>query len=324
MLCGVVWARMGVNKRFGTMLCQAALVGLLLVSVTAISQSDMSAERRFADRASWVQLDLPPAWFGPRHALTARSGPDAAARQPGAAYWLSFDYLPDAADQPRQPLLRISVFPRATWMRLAADAPQGDLVVQTDTRVYLGMLAHDNPYAAGSEDAKRFEAMRFTPQALFDAFSIMGDAEGAKVRSSTIAKSAPQDHALAEGRLVCSGRDPAWTFVIVKGSNARFTAPDAKDAAAQGRVARKSDSKVRKGDSKVREAAGDKFQAMRGRMELVDHQAVWRGRAGKADDWVAVMRQASCDVAPQQAGSHAVLLSRPGGGVSQGCCRIAN
>lgn len=298
----------------------AFIIAALLVSAFATAQSGPPIERRFSDRASWVELDLPPAWFGPRHALTARAGPDAAARQPGAAYWLSFDYLPESAEQTRQPLLRISVFPRATWMKLGADAPHGDLVVQTDTRVYLGVLSRDNPYSAGSEDARRFEAMRFTPQALFDAFSIMGDAEGAKVRSSTVAKFAPKDGALAAGRLVCNGREPAWTLAISKGSNARFSNSDAKGAAAADLPA----SKAGKAESKARKAAADKTQAMKGRMDLVDNQAVWRGRAGKAGDWVAVMRQASCEVTPQQPGSHTVLLSRPGGGVLQGCCRIAN
>lgn len=290
-----------------------ALVALLWsASAIVLAQNVTAPDRRFSDRASWVQLELPLRWQGPRYALTSRAGPDAAARQPGAAYWLSFDYLPEAAEQPRQPLLRISVFPRATWLKMGVDAPQADLQVQTDTRVYVGMLAKDNPYATGSDDAKRFDAMRFTPESLFDAFSIIGDAEGAKVRSATVAKAPPRDRSLAAARLVCSGREPGWTLAINKGSNARLTLAEGKGGVAEGK-AEKSGSK----------AVANASQAMKGRMEFADNQIVWRGRAGKAGDWVAVMHEDSCEVTPQGQGSHAILLSRPNGRVLQGCCQIA-
>ncbi|MFM9970535.1 MAG: hypothetical protein ACKVQK_19260 [Burkholderiales bacterium] len=306
------------------------LIALSLLGTQSFAQ--VPTERRFADRASWVQLDLPQAWFGPRYTLSTRSGPQAAAQQAGAAYWLSFEYLPVAADQKRESLLRMSVFPLATWQKLGVAAPPGDLVVLTDTRVYLGALATSNPYPTESEDAKQFDAMRFTPQALLDAFSILGDAERNSVRSVSIGKPAPRNRQLADGRLVCTGREPGWTLAIAKGANARYSASDdaKSDAARKSNVASKS-AKSRDAD---RQGAGkDKSskskptpqaQALQGRMAFTESEAVWRGRAGKAGDWVAVMREDSCEVAPGGRGSHSVLLSRPDGRASQGCCRLAN
>jgi len=280
-----------------------AAAGLLVTSTMVLSQGLASPDRRFGDRASWVQLDLPSAWFAPRYSLTARSGAAAAERQPGAAYWLSFEYLPQARELAREPLLRIMVYPLGTWQRLNAQAgaPAGEVLAKTDSRVYLGVPTQGNPYPDASEDAKQFDAMRLSPELLRAAFSIMGQGERAAAAGpkSAAAPSPALNTAprlLAAGRLVCSGRDPAWSLVITKGSTARLSTRDAK---------------------------GGKSQAMKGRMEFAEPaQAVWRGRAGKGGDWVAVIREDSCEMAPREAGSHVVLLSRPEGRVWQGCCRI--
>lgn len=293
----------------------ATLAAMLLLSPAAVGQDAAAAGGRFSDRASWVQIDLPQAWTGPRYVLTARSGPEAAARQAGAAYWLSFDYLPDAAELPRHPLLRISVFPRAAWMKLSGDAPSGDLLVQTDTRVYMGELAGANPYPPGGADAKRFDAMRFTPQGLLDAFTIAGDTDGTMVRSTRIAPARPRLQHLAAARLTCSGRDPGWTLAINKGSTARLALADEKP------------SRKPVGKAEARPRARDtapKAQVLKGRMEFADQLAVWRGRSGKGGDWVAMVREEACDGAARRTESHAVLLSRPDGTVLQGCCGSAN
>ena len=90
--------------------------------------------RTFTDKASWVQLDLPMSWFAPRYKVTTLSGPQAAERMRGAAYWLSFEYQPEARDAKPEPLLRMAVFPRATWERVGDSFARsgGDLLAQND------------------------------------------------------------------------------------------------------------------------------------------------------------------------------------------------
>jgi hypothetical protein len=273
------------------------------------AQADMPGSRMFSDKASWVQLALPESWFAPRYRVTAYSGPQAAERQRGAAYWLAFEFLPESREVKPESLLRVAVFPRSTWEKVRAEfGPlRGEMLAQSDTRVYLAVPAETNPYPAGSVDARQFEAMRLSPDTLMSAFSILGASAQLAPRAS-----APKEalRALPQARLVCTGAEPAWTFSISKGTAARLTTPATQNA--------------RAGKQAEKKGAADKPLNLRGRMEFAgSSQAVWRGRAGKSGDWVAVVSEDRCESSSREAGGMAMLLSRPDGRVWQGCCQVS-
>jgi hypothetical protein len=131
----------------------------------------------FVVREAGMRFDPPESWDLARIQLDARAGSEAAAQQAGAEHWVAFDYKAEQPAHTNHPLLRLMVFPRATWRKLAAQdgPPIGAPIDSVDAWVFVASLPQANPYREDSLDAEQFDAMMLTLAEARDGFSIEGD-----------------------------------------------------------------------------------------------------------------------------------------------------
>ena len=155
--------------RFPARTCLFALLALAFASALCTAGCRRRAEAPETSRAvtpyvstaTGFRFTPPPTWQADRYLVSEVTGPDAAARVPGALSIAEVQFQPaDFAERP-EILLRIHVFPDSAWeeLRHAGGASFGGEIARARGRVYLAATPQANPYPKGSADANLFDSM---------------------------------------------------------------------------------------------------------------------------------------------------------------------
>ena len=117
---------------------------------------------------------IPPAWSD-HWDVVVHEGAEAARRGSGANTVVEFTCRPATAGTRPEVLVTIVMMNRARWnaMRAEAGPPPGDLLAERGDRVWLAGVAQSEPFAAGTTDAARFEAMRLSLDQVKRGFAIL-------------------------------------------------------------------------------------------------------------------------------------------------------
>jgi hypothetical protein len=127
-----------------------------------------SSERPAANRADGAgsvvaapdgsyELRVPARWAG-AYRIDSLSTQEQGTARPGA---LNLVYLPADSSIRPQTLVVVAVYDSAAWAAVRAEQgpPPGDSVAARAGRIYVVGLPQSNPFAPGSKDAARFEAL---------------------------------------------------------------------------------------------------------------------------------------------------------------------
>ncbi len=134
---------------------------LLAAALTACGGSGEAPAARPADppgrSVGQVRLNLPESWRqGVRR--DRLSGDSAARRYPGALEVTDYAYVPRDTLRAGPSLVALVVYDSVTW-KDAALARVGDSVASLGPFVYVLSRPAGHPFAAGTEDARRYEAL---------------------------------------------------------------------------------------------------------------------------------------------------------------------
>lgn len=133
------------------------------------------AERTpFVAREAGVRFDPPPQWDLSLVRMETQGGSAADSVLPGAAYAVTFSYRAEQPAHRPEVLLRLMVFEKDAWARIAAapGPPAGAPIDSVDAWVFVASLPQSNPYREGLLDADQFEAMTLTLADVREHFSI--------------------------------------------------------------------------------------------------------------------------------------------------------
>ncbi len=131
------------------------------------------AEQRSVWTGAGFALRIPPAWND--HWDVALHEGKEAERRGGASTVVEFACRPVTAGTRSEILVAVVVMDRARWMAMKAEAgpPPGDLLAERGERVWLAGLPQSQPFAAGSPDAARFEAMQLSLDQVKQRFALL-------------------------------------------------------------------------------------------------------------------------------------------------------
>lgn len=149
----------------------------------------------------------PPTWQADRYLVSEVTGPEAAARAPGALSIAEAQFQPSDFAQRPEVLLRIHVFPDSAWEKIRHDdgASFGGEIARARGRVYLAATPQANPYPRGSADAALFDAMHL---AVNDVKRWLSVADAASDLASEFLPGSPTfgpAPVMYQGRLAASG-----------------------------------------------------------------------------------------------------------------------
>lgn len=118
----------------------------------------------FVSSQAGFRLRLPAEWEGRYRAQTLKGG----TREAPLALWeVRFFHLPEEQGVEPGRILTLAIYDRASWdtMRFQRGRFANEVATFAD-RVWVATLPEGNPYTEGSEDARRFDAMRPTMEQL--------------------------------------------------------------------------------------------------------------------------------------------------------------
>lgn len=134
------------------------------------------AEQRslWTDAAAGFAFRVPPAW-NDHWDVAIHEGAEAAQRGSGASTVVEFTCRPVTAGTRPEILVAIVVMDRARWeaMRKEEGPPPGDLLAERGDRVWLAGLPQSQPFAKGTADAARFEAMQLSLDQVKRGFALL-------------------------------------------------------------------------------------------------------------------------------------------------------
>lgn len=119
-----------------------------------------------------VHFNPPLAWDPQRIQVVTVHGEDAAAKQPGADFAVSFNYKAEQPAHKNEPLLTLYVLRRSQWNRVADSAARGEVIDSTGEWVFVAAPSKQIPYRTDMLDADQFAAMRMSVTDVKGAFSI--------------------------------------------------------------------------------------------------------------------------------------------------------
>ena len=110
---------------------------------------------------SSYDLLIPSRWAG-TYRVDSLSTQEQGSARAGA---LNLVYLPADSSMRAETLVVVTVYDSAAWATVRAEAgpPPGDSVAARAGRVYVVGLPQSNPFAPGSKDAARFDALELRP-----------------------------------------------------------------------------------------------------------------------------------------------------------------
>lgn len=138
---------------------------LTACATTPLTRTDTSGDNdpaftNFVSSQAGFRLRLPEEWEGRYRAQTLKGG----TREAPLAQWeVRFFYLPEQRGLEPGRILTLAIYDRRTWDTMRFQPGRFDTEVATFVdRVWVATLPEGNPYPEGSEDARRFEAIRPT------------------------------------------------------------------------------------------------------------------------------------------------------------------
>lgn len=145
------------------------------------NQSDATARSRvprvrvpYVIPEAGVHFNPPISWDPDRVQVVTLTGAEAAAKQPGAEYSVSFDYKAEQPSHSNASLLRVNVLKRSQWNRVSSRAA-GEVIDSTADWVFVATLPAQDPYRPDLLDADQFKAMQLTMDDVHSAFAIEND-----------------------------------------------------------------------------------------------------------------------------------------------------
>lgn len=119
-----------------------------------------------------VHFNPPLTWDPDRIQVVTLHGEEAAAKQPGADFAVSFNYKAEQPAHKNEPLLTLYVLRRAQWERVSGKNAPGEVIDSTGEWVFVAAPSKEIPYRTDMLDADQFAAMRMSVPDVKDAFTV--------------------------------------------------------------------------------------------------------------------------------------------------------